>query len=97
MDETVIAPETGSLSDTEAAGQAAARKLARKSLEELLAENQAEQKKILEKIRKRDKEARVQYEKDLWALLTAEKFDEVPMEVWRNAVPAIAQALKSAA
>jgi len=83
--------------EAERAASAAAAKQGRKSLEERLADIRAEERKILEQMRKRDKEARAQFEKDLWALLKSEKLDEAPIEAWRKAAPAIATALRAAA
>jgi len=86
---------TGSRESDQAASAAAA-KQGRKSLEDRLAEIRAEERKVIELMRKRDKEARAQFEKDLWALLKSEKLDEAPIEAWRKATPAIAAALKAA-
>jgi len=83
--------------ESDQAASAAAAKQGRKSLEDRLADIRAEERKILEQMRKRDKEARAQFEKDLWLLLKGEKLDEAPIEAWRKAAPAIAAALKAAA
>ena len=69
-------------------------KTSRRSLEDRLAEIRAEERKVIEQIRRRDKEARAQFEKDLWALLKSSKLDDAPIEAWRDAVPAIAKALR---
>lgn len=82
--------------ESEQAATAAAAKQARKSLEDKLADVRAEERRILEQIRKRDKEARAQFEKDLWLLLKGEKLDDSPIEAWRKAAPAIAAALRAA-
>ena len=97
MAEMVAAVANDDSRETDQANAAAAAKQSRKSLEEKLADIRAEERKILEQIRKRDKEARAQFEKDLWALLKTEKFDEAPIEAWRKAAPAISAALKAAA
>ena len=94
MAEMVAAVASEDSRDSDQARAAAAAKQSRKSLEDKLADIRAEERRIIEQIRKRDKEARAQFEKDLWALLKAEKLDEAPIEVWRKAVPAIAAALK---
>ena len=86
---------TGSRELDQAASVAAA-KQGRKSLEDRLAEIRAEERKVIELMRKRDKEARAQFERDLWALLKSEKLDEAPIAAWRKATPAIAAALKAA-
>ena len=83
--------------ELEQAASAAAAKQGRKSLEDRLAEIRAEERKVIDLMRKRDKEARAQFERDLWALLKSEKLDEAPIEAWRKATPAIAAALKAAA
>ena len=95
---TVMESDVASASSREAdqAASAAAAKQGRKSLEDRLADIRAEERKIIEQMRKRDKEARAQFEKDLWALLKSEKLDEAPIEAWRKAAPAIAVALKAA-
>jgi restriction endonuclease S subunit len=77
-------------------GQSASAKGGRKSLEEQLAEIEAQKRKLQERIKQRDKELRAQYEKDLWVLLKAEKWDEVSIEVWQMAAKSISSALKSA-
>ena len=95
---TVMESDVAGASSREAdqAASAAAAKQGRKSLEDRLADIRAEERKILEQMRKRDKEARAQFEKDLWALLKSEKLDEAPIEAWRKAASAISVALKAA-
>lgn len=95
MEETVAPVGTASAQESDQGGQAANSKGPRKSLEEQLAEIRAQEKKVLDRIKQRDKEARAQYEKDLWALLKSEKWDEVPIDRWRAATKLISEALKT--
>ena len=82
--------------ESDQSAAAVASRQARRTLEEQLAEIRSQERKLLEKIRKRDKELRAQYEKELWELLKTEKLDEAPIAVWRKAVPAIQTALRAA-
>lgn len=95
MEETLAPVGTASAQETDQGGQATNAKGSRKSLEEQLAEIRAQEKKVLDRIKQRDKEARAQYEKDLWALLKSEKWDEVPIEQWRAASKSISEALRT--
>lgn len=95
MDETLAPAGAATGQESEQGGQAINSKGPRKSLEEQLAEIRAQEKKVLDRIKQRDKEQRQQYEKDLWALLKIEKWDEVPIDVWRAAAKSIGSALKS--
>jgi len=95
MDETLAPTRTADAADNEQSAHATNAKGPRKSLEDQLAEIRAQEKKVLDRIKQRDKEARVQYEKDLWVLLKSEKWDEVPIEQWRAAAKQIGAALKS--
>ena len=94
MDETLAPTGTAAAADNEQSGQATKAKGPRKSLEDQLAEIRAQEKKVLDRIKQRDKEARAQYEKDLWALLKSEKWDEAPIEQWRAAAKQISAVLK---
>jgi hypothetical protein len=96
MEETLVPTGTAGGQESELSGQAANAKGPRKSLEDQLAEIRAQEKKVIDKIKQRDKELRAQYEKDLWALLKSEKWDEVPIETWRAAAKSIGSALKAA-
>ena len=87
---------TADSGEADQSAAAVASRQARRTLEEQLAEIRLQERKLLEKIRKRDKELRAQYEKELWELLKAEKLDEAPIAAWRHAVPAILAALKAA-
>ena len=97
MDEKLKSTGDAAAQESEQAGQAGGAKGSRKSLEEQLAEIRAQEKRVLERIRARDKEQRAQYEKDLWALLKSEKWDEVSIEAWRNAAKPISAALNASA
>ena len=96
MDETLAPAGLAGGQESESAGQTANAKGPRKSLEDQLAEIESQKRKLLDKIKQRDKEQRAQYEKDLWALLKAEKWDEVSIDAWRAAARTISAALKSA-
>ena len=96
MEETLAPVGTASAHESDQGGQTMNSKGSRKSLEEQLAEIRAQEKKVLDRIKQRDKEARAQYEKDLWALLKSEKWDEVSIDAWRAAAKTISVALKSA-
>ncbi len=87
---------TAEARERDEAAQAASTKASRKSLEDQLAEIETQRKKVLQKIKDRDREARAKFEKDLWALLESEKFDRASIEAWQKAAPAIAAALKAA-
>jgi hypothetical protein len=95
MEETLAPVGTASAQESDQGGQTMNSKGSRKSLEEQLAEIRAQEKKVLDRIKQRDKEARAQYEKDLWALLKSEKWDEAPIERWRAAIKPITEALKA--
>jgi hypothetical protein len=95
MSETRVSGEAAVDQDSEQSRQAALAKAGRKSLEDQLADIEAQKRKLQDKIKQRDKELRVQYEKDLWALLKTEKWDEASIESWRAAAKSISAALKS--
>ena len=82
--------------ESDQSAAAVASRQARRTLEEQLAEIRSQERKLLEKIRKRDKELRAQYEKELWEFLKTEKLDEAPIAAWRKAGPAIQAALQAA-
>jgi len=96
MAEIETRTETAESGESDQSAAAVASRQARRTLEEQLAEIRSQERKLLEKIRKRDKEARAQYEKELWELLKAESLDEAPIAAWRKAAPAIQAALKAA-
>jgi len=96
MAEIETRTESAESVESDQSAAAVASRQARRTLEEQLAEIRSQERKLLEKIRKRDKEVRAQYEKELWELLKAEKLDEASIEAWRKAVPALQAALKAA-
>ena len=96
MAEIETRAESAESGESDQSAAAVAIRQARRTLEEQLAEIRSQERKLLEKIRKRDKEVRAQYEKELWELLKAEKLDEASIAAWREAMPAIQAALKVA-
>jgi hypothetical protein len=87
---------TADSGEADQSAAAVASRQARRTLEEQLAEIRSQERKLLEKIRKRDRELRAQYEKELWELLKTEKLDEAPISAWRKAAPHILAALTAA-
>ena len=96
MAELEMAASSTGIRESDKAGGATVGEGPRKSLEDRLAEFEAQTKRVRKQMRVRDKQARAQFEKDLWGVLKAEKFDNVSIEVWRKAAPTIGAALTAA-